>query len=310
MTTIRSTADTEVGGARRQRIVTAAEVAAQVCDGMTVGIGGFINSGHPMSLVRQLIKDGRGDLTVVGAASAGLEIDMLVAAGCVGKVVTPYVGAEGLAGVGPAFRRAAQQGEIETYELDEAHYYAGLRASAQRIPFNPWRAGLGTSLPEVNPALKEFRDPINDELLIAVPAIEIDVCLLHVATSDSFGNVQHRGTRYGDPAISAASAATYASVEQVVSSAAIRANPAATSIDGVDGVVRAQFGAHPFSADGYYRPDEAHIRRYVAAADDWLKTGSRTQLDDYIGHFILEPADHVEYLERVGLRDILSLHEF
>jgi glutaconate CoA-transferase subunit A len=263
-----------------------------------------------MSMVRQLIKDGRRRLKVVGAASAGLEVDLLIAAGCVQTVVTPYVGAEGLAGVGPAYRRAAQEGSIDIFELDEAHYYAGLRASAQRLPFNPWRAGLGTSLPVVNPALKVFRDPIRDELLLAVPAIEIDVCLLHAAASDVFGNVQHRGTRYGDPAISAASDSTYVSVEQVVSSATVRAAPWSTSLDGVDGVVRAPYGAHPFSADGYYRPDEAHLRLYLAAAEHWLKTGSRQPLDDYINHYIVEPADHVEYLERVGLRQIINLNEF
>lgn len=295
---------------RRSRIVEPSAVGAAVRDGMTIAVGGFINSGHPMALVRQLIRDGRRDLTVVGAASAGLEIDMLIAAGTVKKVITPYVGAEGLAGIGPAFRHAAQNGLIETYELDEAHHYAGLRAAAQCLPFNPWRAGVGTSLPEVNPALKPFRDPVNGETLLAIPAIEIDVCLLHAAVSDMYGNVQHNGTGYGDPAISAAADLTFVSVEQVVSPERIRANPAATSIAGADGIVRAPFGAHPFSADGYYRPDEHWLREYLDAAGQWLKSGSRQQLDDYLGHYIHEPADHVEYLERVGMRTLMSLHEF
>jgi glutaconate CoA-transferase subunit A len=295
--------------ARTSHITTVAAVADRITDGMTVAIGGFINSGHPMAIVRELIKRGRRELRVVGAASAGLEVDMLIAAGAVREVVTPYVGAEGIAAVGPAFRRAAQDGSISVYEIDEAMYYAGLRASAQRLPFNPWRAGVGTSFPEVNPALKVFHDPVNGELLLAVPAIEIDVALLHAAYSDPFGNVRHNGTRYGDPAISAAATETYVSVEQVIPVEQTRANPLATSIDGVDGVLRAPYGAHPFSADGFYRPDEAHLRTYVRAATDWLKSGSTGQLDEYLGHYVFEPADHVEYLERVGLRQILGLYE-
>lgn len=295
---------------RRSHILEIEDVADWVNDGMTVAIGGFINSGHPMSVVRELIRRGRTNLTVVGAASAGLEIDMLVAAGVAAKVVTTYVGAEGIAAVGPAFRRAAQHGEIEIFELDEAHYYAGLRASAQRLPFNPWRAGVGTSLPEINPQLKQFRDPVNGELLLAVPAIEIDVCLLHAAYSDVYGNVRHNGTRYGDVAISAASSRTAVSVEKVIPPEQTRANPLATSIDGVEGVIRAPYGAHPFAAEGFYRPDEENLREYVRAASDWLKSGSRGALDEYLGKYVYGPKDHADYLEVVGFRRILSLFEF
>jgi glutaconate CoA-transferase, subunit A len=295
---------------RHRRIIDERVATATVEDGMTVAIGGFINSGHPMSLVRQMIRDGRRNLTVVGAASAGLEIDLLIAAGVVSRVITPYVGAEGLVSIGPAFRCAAQSGALDVFELDEALYYAGLRASAQRLPFNPWRAGLGTSLLEVNPALRVFEDPIRGEPLVAVPAIEIDVCFVHAAIADAFGNVQHSGTAYGDVAIAAASHSTYASVEKIVSSEQIRSAPAATTIDDANGVIRAPFGAHPFSADGFYRPDEAHLRHYIEAAEDWLKTGSRKSLEQYLNRFVLEPRDHVEYLERIGIRQLVGLNEF
>jgi glutaconate CoA-transferase subunit A len=295
---------------RNSRIVGVEEASAHVKDGMTISIGGFINSGHPMSIVRQLIKDGRRNLTVVGAASAGLETDLLIAAGVASKVVTPYVGAEGFAGIGPAFRKAAQDGAIDVFELDEAHFYAGLRASAQRVPFNPWRAGIGTDYPKINPELKEFRDPVSNELLLAIPAINIDVCFLHAAVSDIYGNVQHNGTRYGDISMYAAADKTFVTVEKVVSPEHIRADPLRTSIPGASGIIRAQFGSHPYSADGYYVPDAEHINLYLRAANNWLKTGDRAQLDAYLEEFIIGPADHAAYLERVGIRKLLSLNEF
>jgi glutaconate CoA-transferase subunit A len=295
---------------RKSRILEVADVIDRVQDGATIGVGGFINAGHPMAFVREIIRQGKKDLVLVGAASAGLEVDMLLAAGCVRQVISPYVGAEGLAGIGPAFRKLAQDGAVDVFELDEAHFYAGLRASSQRLPFSPWRAGVGTSLPEVNPELKLFRDPVNDELLIAVPAIEIDVCLLHAAISDAFGNVQHNGTRYGDVAMSAASSETYVTVEQVVSTERIKAMPGLTSIAGADGVVRAQFGAHPFSSHGYYVPDREHIRDYLRAATTWLSSGDRSELDRYFTRFVHEATTHADYLERVGMHRLLSLHEF
>ena len=295
---------------RRSVVTDTASATAVLSSGMTVGVGGFINAAHPMALVRQIVKMGLEDLTVVGAASSGLEVDMLVAAGCVRKVVAPYVGAEGVAPIGPAFRHAAQAGLIEVWELDEAHYYAGLRASAQRLPFNPWRAGVGTSYPLVNRDLKEFDDPVRGERLIAVPAIEIDVALLQAAVSDHYGNVQHQGTGYGDRAIHAAADVTIVQVEELVSTERIRANPAATSIAGADHVVRAPYGAHPFGSEGYYPPDLEHLSEYLDAAKELLRDDSRAQLDAYLARYFLEPADNVDYLEQIGLRQLLELAEY
>src|SRR5680860_357463 len=130
-----SAIDAAVG--RRSVVIEETDAAQGLRDGMTIAIGGFINAAHPMALVRQLVRSGVRDLTNVGA--------------------------EGLAPIGPAFRRAAQEGELDIFELDEAHFYAGLRAAAQRLPFNPWRAGVGTSYPEVNPRLRTFHDPIDGQ---------------------------------------------------------------------------------------------------------------------------------------------------
>lgn len=298
-----------VATGRRSVVADEATAGAVVADGMTVAIGGFINSGHPMTLVRHIIRAGVRDLTVVGAASAGFDVDLLVAAGCVRKVVTPYVGGEGLGAVGPAFRVAAERGEIEVFELDEAHFYAGLRAAAQRLPFNPWKAGVGTSYPVVNPQLREFDDPVTGQRLLAVPAIEPDVAILHAAQSDPFGNVQHLGTGFGDRAMYGAADVTVVQVERVVSNETIRANPLATSVPGADLVCRLPYGAHPFASQGFYPPDETHILEYVAAASE-LKKGSRDRLDDYLGTYVVEPANHAEYLTKIGWERILGLTEF
>ena len=294
---------------RRPVVETEAEAAARIRDGMTIAVGGFINTGHPMAIVRQVIRNRVRDLTVVGAASAGLDVDLLIAAGCAGRVIAPYVGAEGLAPIGPAFQTAAQAGEIEVWELDEAMYYAGLRAAAQGLPFNPWRAGVGTSYPEVNPDLVEFDDPVRGERLLAVPAIEVDVALLHAARSDVFGNVQHNGTGYGDRAIYAAADLTVVSVERLVSVEEIRRSPAATTVPGADAVVRAPFGAHPFSSDGHYPVDVSALQEYVTAARA-LRDGDRDPVERYLETYVYEPETHVDYLERVGLKRLLALSEY
>ena len=295
---------------RRSRIVGLAEVVDRVQDGMTIAIGGFINSGHPMPLVRELIRRGRRELTVVGPASSGLDLDLLVAGGCVRKLVSCYFGAEALAPISPMIKRAAERGEVEIFECDEGMYYAALDAGARRLPFMPTRTGVGTSYPQVNPALREFSDPIAGQPLLAIPAIRPDIAFLYAGYSDAYGNVRHVGTGYGDRSLHRASDFTVVFAERIVANEEIRRDPAATSIPGADAVVRAPWGAHPFAAPGFYRSDDEHLREYLAAADSLRKTGERTLLEQYLERYVRGPVDHVAYLEAIGLRRLLSLAEY
>jgi glutaconate CoA-transferase subunit A len=295
---------------RKKRIIELDAALDKVADGMTIAIGGFINSSHPMLVVRGIIKRKIRNLTVVGAASSGLEIDLLIAAGCAAKVIAPYVGGEVLAPIGPAFRTSVERGKVEVIELDEAMYYAGLRAAAQRVPFNPWRSGVGTSFPDINPAIKTFKDPINGETLLAIPAINLDIAFLHADASDAYGNVQYVGHGYGDRAIYAAADQTYVQVERVIANEDVRRDPMKTAIPGADGIIRAPFGAHPYSSPGHYIEDKDHIRQYVKAATTWAKSDDFGPLQQYLDEFITGPEDHTAYLERVGLRRLLSLNEY
>ena len=297
------------GSKRRDIIIDEQEAAGWIRDGMTVSIGGFLNSSHPMPLVRAIIRNGLKNLTVVGAASAGLETDLLIGAGCVKTVIAPMISGESLAPIGPSFRHFAQRGDLEVVELDEHMYYQGLRAAAALMPSLPWRGGIGTDYAKLNPRLKEFDDPITGERLLAIPAINIDVALVHAGASDPYGNIQHVGTGFGDRAHHRAADRTIVTVEKVIPNEEVRANPYRTSIAGADAVVRAPYGAHPFASPGHYLEDATHIREYVAAATAMLKDGSRSQLDDYLRKYVIEPKTHAEYLTRIGFERILSLYE-
>ena len=74
---------------------------------------------HPMPIIRALVRRKVKNLTVIGAATAGLEIDLLIGAGCVRRSSRPYIGAELHAPIGHCYRRAAENDEIEVYETSE-----------------------------------------------------------------------------------------------------------------------------------------------------------------------------------------------
>jgi glutaconate CoA-transferase subunit A len=227
------------------------------------------------------------------------------------KVVSYYAGGGFGVPVAPSFRRAVERGEIAVWECEEGILTTGLQAAAQALPFLPWRGGVGTSLPEVNPELKVFSDPLTGETLLAVPPIKPDVTLLHAAAADAYGNVQHLdGPGWIDLFLYRAADRTVVQVERVIANEEIRANPWATTIARADAIVRAPYGAHPFYSRGYYVQDNDHLRMYVEAATAAAQENRPEALAYYLTHYCREPASHGDYLERVGIKRLLSLYEY
>ena len=293
----------------RASVITDEETALdRIKDGMTIVLGGFITTQHPMALIRGLARRGVKDLTVIGSISSTFDVDLLIGCGCVRRLVTAYVGAEATAPIGPFYKRAAEEGHVEIWECDEILVTAMLHASAQGLPFYPVRGGLGTDLPFLNPDLVEFRDPVRGETLLAVPSTKIDIALTHASYADPYGNVQYAGNIFSDGIMSRAAETTITTVEKIIPNEDIRRDPYRTVYQ-AHLVVRAPFGAHPYSCHGFYVEDDEHLTEYAAAASMETK-GESSAWAEYRRRYLEEPEDHVAYLESVGLRRLLSLNEF
>jgi glutaconate CoA-transferase, subunit A len=288
------------GSGRRSVVVALDDALAGLPDGATVGVGGAVTAAHPMALVRALARSGARDLRLV-APTGGIDVDLLIAAGCIREVVGCYVGVEGLAAVGPVFRAAVQSGDVQVTDLDEAHCIMGLRAAGHKLPFMPWRGGVGTSLPRLTPSLVEFDDPVAGEPLLAIPAIKLDVALIFAERSDPYGNVQIVGTAHMDRMMGAAADRVVVQVERVVSTEMIRRDPERTLYWRDTTVVQAPFGTHPYSSGGMIA-DEEHLREFLGAARD-----GEPELTAYLDRYVHAPADHEAYLEAVGVRRLVSL---
>ena len=124
----------------------------------------------------------------------------------------------------PHFQQARQEGTIpEVVELDEGMFQTGLRAAAQRLPFLPMRAGLGSDVLVNNPWIKTVTSPYDDgEELVAVPALELDVALVHLNRADPHGNATYLGPDpYFDDLFCMAADRAYVSCEQIVDTAGL-----------------------------------------------------------------------------------------
>jgi glutaconate CoA-transferase subunit A len=254
------------------KVMTIDEMVGSLRSGMTIGIGGWGSRRKPMALVRAICRSSLNDLTIVSCG--GPDVGLLCAYGKVRRVVAPFVTLDSIA-LEPHFRAARQGGSIELTEYDEGMFMFGLYAAAHRLPFLPTRAGLGSDVMRVNPGLRTVRSPYGDgEELVAVPALTVDVALVHLNRADRRGNARYLGPDpfLDDLFVKAATTASYVTCERLVDTADLLADGAVQSLlisrAHVTGVAETPRGAHFTTCEPDHGRDEAFQKEYVEAAAD------------------------------------------
>lgn len=282
--------------------MSAADVVAQLQDGMTIGIGGWATRRKPMALVREIARSSLKDLTIV--SYGGPDVGLLCATGKVKKLVFAFVSLDHYP-LEPHFRAARQSGAIEVLELDEGMFHWGLRAAAMDLPFLPTRCGIGTDIiRQQGFDFKTVKSPYGDgEELVAMPALKLDVALIHAQRSDAKGNLLVTSPDpFFDELFARAAPKCFASVEQVVSTAELdmEANARFAIVERarITGVVEAPFGAHPTSAAPDYQLDLKHLKTYVDSA------ASPEAWADYRKAFV--DVSEADYLAAVGGADAIN----
>lgn len=245
---------------------TIEEIVAELRDGMTIGIGGWGSRRKPMALVRAIARSPLKDLTIV--SYGGPDVGILCATGKVTRVVFGFVTLDSIP-LEPHFRAARESGAVEATEYDEGMFYLGLQAAAWRLPFLPTRAGLGSDVLRVNPALKTIEDPYAGEQLVAMPALPLDVALVHMNRADARGNAQFLGPDiYFDDLFLQAASKRFVSCEQIVERFDGPFHTLRINRSMVDGVVETPHGAHFTSCEPDYGRDERFQKEYAAATGD------------------------------------------
>lgn len=252
------------------KIITLEDITDKIIsDGSTIAIGGVHSHNVPMSLVRQILRIGVKDLTLIGSISVGLPIDILVGMDRVKRVLAPYVGFE-MWGLAHNFRKAVESGKIDAPDVCEAFPIYSLRAASNGLTFHPFPPGLHdhTSIPSQTDLYQKVKDPFTGEETYAIQAIHPDVSILHVQAADMYGNCFHHGSVVTDRLMATAAKTVIVTCDELVGAEFARNNPDKTSINGfyVDYVIPLQYGSHPTSSHGIYSYDPQEIKNYLKAS--------------------------------------------
>jgi glutaconate CoA-transferase, subunit A len=273
-------------------------------NGASVAIGGHTQRRHPMALVREIIRQGKRDLHLLGWNN-GIDMDMLVGAGCARVVETSYVGL-GPLGLARNLRRAVETGRVKTVDHSETTAIDIFRATAMGVDFLPNGTPLGTDLMTYNDGLVEITSPFTGRPYAAVRGVKPDFALIHAHAADVHGNVQLDDASWMDNSvdtyIARAAENVIVSVEEIVSSDHVRSHPLRTFLprEYVASVVHAPFGAHPCCCDSRYGYDQNELRRYAEA------TTSAESFEKYLDDRVNSVADHWGYLDKIGVSGLLT----
>ena len=280
----------------KDKTTTVAEaVKNYVKDGDFIASGGFGHVRVSMSVIYEIIRQGKKDLTMAGKTAVH-DLDILIGAGCVNKVEAAYSFAHELRGLSPASRRAVESGKCKVVaEISNAGYQWRFLGGMMGVPFIPARNMLGTDTLKYS-SCKVVIDPFTNKPINLIPSCNPDAVFIHVHRCDKYGNAQIDGITVEDFELARAARRLIITTEEIIDEEKIREKPYLTTIPFyvVDAVVEVPSGSHPCLMPYKYYFDEVHI-------GEWLKVSKSDEgAKEYFDKYVFGVKDYFEYLELNG----------
>ena len=244
-------------------------IEANVKDGDAVAMEGFTHL-IPFAAGHEIIRQKRKRLSLT-RMTPDLIYDQLIGMGCAERMTFSWGGNPGVGSL-HRFRDAYQNGwpnKIEIVEHSHAAMANAYDAAAAGLPFAVFRGYRGAELPRVNPAIKEVTCPYTGEKLATVPAVALDVAIIHAQKADRKGNVLLEGIVGVQKEAVLAAKRSVVTVEEIVD----QLNPPSPNSVVLPGwTVKAisvvPGGAHPSYTQGYYKRDNAFYKAWDEIARD------------------------------------------
>lgn len=170
------------------KFVSLQEAAAQVKDGMTVMIGGFLGCGSPHNVINAILESGAKDLTIIANDSPrpGFGLASLIDNHRVKRFIASHVGMN---------QNVADQmnaGEMEVILTPQGSLAEMIRAGGGGLGGVLTQTGLGT--PVEDSPLVDRKIEIDGKDYLMMKPLHADIALVGAAKVDKAGNVWYKGT--------------------------------------------------------------------------------------------------------------------
>lgn len=181
---------------------------AQVQDGSSVMIGGFMTCGTPVNLVRELAGRGVRNLTVI-CNDTGLHgdgIGMLITADAVGRLIASHIGTN------PETGRKMIEGKIQVELVPQGTLAERIRCAGAGLGGFLTPTGVGTVVAEGKQEME-----MDGKRYLLEKALDADIALIKAWKADRKGNLVYRkSARNFNPLMAMAARTVIVEVEGIV----------------------------------------------------------------------------------------------
>lgn len=280
----------------KSKVMTEHEAVERfVSDGDYLGHDLNVGRRGPTALFHEIIRQKKKDLWFA-ARFSGVDAALLIAGGCVSRIDIGWFMARGTTS------RAIEEGKVKATEWSNSAIVYRQLAAAMGLPFLPLRYLGGSDVFE-HSGTKLVKDPFTGQEICLVPALYLDVALVHVYQCDEYGNARVFGAGLSPVETATCAKKLIISTEEIISNEEIRQHPQLTTIPYylVDAVVHLPFGTYPGAVPGRYGGDAEH-RQELMLADRGGK------MDEYLEKWVYSVDSHLDMLEkRVGAKKLVEL---
>ena len=263
-------------------------------DGDSIALEGFTHL-IPSAAAHEVIRQEKRNLTLI-RMTPDLIYDQMIGMGCASKLIFSWGGNPGVGSL-HRFRDAIENGWPNPLELEE-HSHAGMAnryvAGASNLPFAVLRGYVGTDLPKVTSTIKPITCPFTGEELMAVPALNPDVAIIHAQQADQRGNVMLWGITGIQKEAVLSAKKVIVTVEEVVEEFQARPFGIVLPSVAVDAIAVEPGGAHPSYADDYYDRDNAFYEAWDPIGRD------RERFRGWMERHVLGVESFAEHLRSIG----------
>ena len=160
-------------------------VVAQIHDGATLMVGGFLGVGTPHRLVQGLVSAGRSGLTVIANDSCfpGVGVGRLIESRLVRRLVCTHIGTN------PETQRQMMAGEIDVELVPQGTLAERIRAGGHGLGGVLTKTGLGTKVESGKRTIE-----IDGETWLLEKPLRADVALIAARQADFLGNLTYELT--------------------------------------------------------------------------------------------------------------------
>jgi glutaconate CoA-transferase subunit A len=281
------------------KVTSLAEAVKTIPNGSHVALSGFAITRCAMAFAREVIRQGKNDLTISQCVGA-MDADLLVGAGAVKRLI---YGGGSLDRFGrlACVNRGIEDGSLAAEEYSSLSVAFRYLAGSLGLPFIPIRSLQGSDLlnrinEHSGSDVAYVIDPFSGERWLSLKPLLPDVAIVQVQIADENGNSWIMGPRWDNVEQVKASKRTIVITEHIVHADFIRREPERTVIPGlqVSHVVEQPFSAHPTSVYSEYDYDSEMIEKYVNAS------ASHESFSVFVKEFIINTKDEWEYLNKAG----------